>query len=120
MLYRMDPQSAVPKAFSTGGLAASVPTWSRDGYIYFIDTSAPVVNMEPSGISRINPDQGKIEPIVTTLRRAIFPLPMPDGNGLIYAANPTTAELGLWWRPPNGGLDRLFLLLLLVQRGLLY
>ena len=82
------------------------PTWSRDGYIYFIDTSAPLVNMEPSGISRINPDQGKIEPIVTTLRRAIFPLPMPDGNGLIYAANPTTAELGLWWRPLNGGLDR--------------
>jgi Tol biopolymer transport system component len=82
------------------------PTWSRDGYIYFIDTSAPLVNMEPSGISRINPDQGKIEPVVTTLRRAIFPLPMPDGNGLIYAANPTTAELGLWWRPPNGGLNR--------------
>jgi eukaryotic-like serine/threonine-protein kinase len=82
------------------------PTWSRDGYIYFIDTNAPVVNMEPSGISRINPDQGKIEPIVTTLRRAIFPLPMPDGNGLIYAANPTTAELGLWWRPPDGGLAR--------------
>src|SRR5262249_11497718 len=26
-----------------------------------------------------------------------------DGNGLIYAANPSTAELGLWWRPPNGG-----------------
>ena len=81
------------------------PTWSRDGYIYFIDTSA-LVNMEPSGISRINPEQGKIEPIVTTLRRAIFPLPMPDGNGLIYAANPTTSELGLWWHPPNGGPDR--------------
>ncbi len=82
------------------------PTWSRDGYIYFIDTSAPVVNMEPSGISRVHPNQGKIEPIITTLRRAIFPLPMPDGNGLIYAGNPTTAELGLWWRPPNGGPDR--------------
>ena len=82
------------------------PTWSRDGYIYFIDTDAPLLNMEPSGISRINPDQGTIEPGVTTLRRAVFPLPMPDGNGLIYAANPTTAELGLWWRPPNGGRDR--------------
>jgi Tol biopolymer transport system component len=82
------------------------PTWSSDGYIYFIDTSAPLFNMEPSGISRINPDQGKIEPVVATSRRAIFPLPMPDGNGLIYAANPTTAELGLWWRPPNGGPDR--------------
>jgi Tol biopolymer transport system component len=82
------------------------PTWSRDGYIYFIDTSAPLVNMEPSGISRIKPDEGKVEPVVTTSRRAIFPLPMPDGNGLIYAANPTTAELGFWWRPPSGGPDR--------------
>jgi tricorn protease-like protein len=62
--------------------------------------------MDPSGISRINPDQGQIEPVVTTSRRAVFPLPMPGGNGLIYAANPTTAELGLWWRPLNGGTDR--------------
>src|SRR5262249_56391979 len=81
-------------------------TWSRDGYIYFIDSSAPLLNMEPSEISRINPEQGKIEPVIRTARRAIFPLPMPDGKGLIYAGNPTTLELGLWWRPPGSGRSR--------------
>jgi hypothetical protein len=25
---------------------------------------------------------------------------------LIYAANPTAADLGLWWRPANGGESR--------------
>jgi Tol biopolymer transport system component len=84
------------------------PTWSRDGYIYFIDTRAQLLNMEPSGISRINPDTGgEVEPVVAPSRRAIFPMPMPDGNGLIYAANPTTADLGLWWRSPDGTESRL-------------
>jgi len=82
------------------------PAWSRDGHIYFIDTRAPLLNMEPSGISRIKADGGNIEPIVVTSRRAIFPMPMPNGNGLIYAGNPTSAELGLWWRRSPGGLDR--------------
>ena len=78
------------------------PTWSHDGYIYFIDTRAQLVNMEPSGISRVNADTGQSESIITPLRRAIFPMPMPNGNGLIYAANPATAELGLWWRSSDG------------------
>jgi Tol biopolymer transport system component len=82
------------------------PTWSGDGYVYFIETFVQLLNMEPSGISRINPDIGVIEPVVTTSRRAIFPLPMPDGNGLLYAANPTTAELGLWWRANDGKTNR--------------
>ena len=78
------------------------PTWSRDGYIYFIDTRAQLLNMEPSGISRVNADKGKTEVVLAPLRRAIFPMPMPDGNGFIYAANPATAELGLWWRSSDG------------------
>ena len=82
------------------------PTWSPDGYVYFIDTRAPLVNMEPSGISRIKATGGNIEPVVATSRRAIFPLPLPGGNGLVYAGNPISAELGLWWRPANGGTPR--------------
>jgi Tol biopolymer transport system component len=31
---------------------------------------------------------------------------MPDGNGVIYAANPATAELGLWWRSADGTRSR--------------
>jgi len=78
------------------------PTWSRDGYIYFIDTRAQLLNMEPSGISRVNADTGKADVVVAPPRRAIFPMPMPDGNGLIYAANPATADLALWWRSSDG------------------
>ena len=78
------------------------PTWSRDGYIYFIDTRTQLLNMEPSGISRVNADTGQTDVVLAPPRRAIFPMPMPDGNGLIYAANPATAELGLWWRSSDG------------------
>jgi eukaryotic-like serine/threonine-protein kinase len=89
-----------------GGVHIHWPAWSSDGAVYFIRTIAPVLNMEPSGIARIFPDSGTVEPVLETSRRAIFPLPMPDGRGLIYAANPNTAELGLWWRPSNGGPGR--------------
>jgi Tol biopolymer transport system component len=43
-----------------------------------------------------------MEPVVRTLRRAMFPLPLANG-ALVYAANPTTAELGLWALPAGGG-----------------
>jgi len=36
----------------------------------------------------------------------MFPLPTPDGRGLIYAANPGSAELSLWWRSLAGGEPR--------------
>jgi Tol biopolymer transport system component len=32
----------------------------------------------------------------------VTPLPTPDGTGLIYAANPTTADLNLWWHSLDG------------------
>jgi Tol biopolymer transport system component len=48
-----------------------------------------------------------MEPVVSTSRRAMFPVPMPEGGGLIYSANPTAAELSLWWRPANGEARRL-------------
>jgi serine/threonine protein kinase/Tol biopolymer transport system component len=78
------------------------PAWSRDGYIYFIYTLA-LVNAEPSEIYRVHSQGGRIEPVISTSRRAVFPLPTPDGTGLIYAANPTAADLSLYWRPINGG-----------------
>jgi len=86
-----------------GGLHIHWPTWSRDGRIYFIHTFATIINLDQSEIYRIDPRGGPMEPVVSTSRRASFPMPMPDGSGLIYAANPTAAELSLWWRPANGG-----------------
>jgi Tol biopolymer transport system component len=44
-----------------------------------------------------------MEPVVATLRRAMFPVLLPGGRGLIYAANPAAAELSLWWRSMSGG-----------------
>ena len=88
------------------GMHVHWPAWSRDGFIYFTRTFTPVANLDQADIYRINSRGGTMEPVVATARRAMFPLPTPDGGGLIYAANPTTADLSLWWRPPEGGEPR--------------
>ncbi len=82
-----------------GGIHIHWPVWSHDGrYIYF-NYSISTANREPAEIYRVPAAGGPIEPVVTTTRRAVFPLPTPDGAGLIYAANPTGVDLALWWRP---------------------
>ena len=88
------------------GMHVHWPAWSRDGFIYFIRTFTPVGNLDQADIYRINSRGGTIEPVVATARRAMFPLPTADAGGLIYAANPTTADLSLWWRPRAGGEPR--------------
>jgi Tol biopolymer transport system component len=85
-----------------GGMHLHRPAWSHDGrYVYFVLT-ATRFDQEPAGIFRVAATGGAIEPVIPTSRRALDPLPMPDGAGLIYAANPTTADLDLWWRPLEG------------------
>ncbi len=82
------------------------PTWSRDGkYIYYIDTFI-TWHDEPSEIWRAPVGGGEPEPVLRSRRRAIYPAPMPEGRGLIFAANPSTVDLGLWWSPPGGGEPR--------------
>jgi Tol biopolymer transport system component len=79
------------------------PAWSTDGsFVYFIRSKAPA-NQEPSEIWRIPAAGGSPERVVASSRRAVFPAPMPGGRGLLYSANPDSAELGLWWLPPSGG-----------------
>ena len=66
--------------------------WSRDGqYVYFIQTYE-AWNGEPSQISRVPARGGALEPVVQTLRRALFPAPMPGSRGLIYSANPDSVD----------------------------
>ncbi len=78
------------------------PAWSSNGrYIYYQRASDPY-SSEPSEIFRVPADGGSPEPVVRTARRAVFPAPMPDGSGLIYAANPDSADLELWWNSENG------------------
>jgi TolB protein len=82
------------------------PTWSRDGkYLYFIFTF-DTWQGEPSEIWRILLNGGKPEPVVQSARRAEYPVPLP-GGGLIFAANPDTVDLGLWWQPVGAGAPRL-------------
>jgi serine/threonine protein kinase/Tol biopolymer transport system component len=107
-LYVADADGTNPReiAQAQGGLHIHWPAWSRDGFIYFIHNKGTVLNGEPSEIARIDSRGGPIETVVPTTRRANFPLPMPDGSGLIYAANPNAADMSLWWRPANGGTVR--------------
>ena len=80
-------------------------SWSRDRYIYFIYGLSPF-NMEPSEIYRVKATGGPIQPVVKTARRAVAAAPMPDGTGLIYAANPESTDTGLWWRSNQSDVPR--------------
>ena len=90
-----NPREIVP---THGGMHVHWPAWSHDGkYIYFnytISTS----NSEPSSIYRVPAAGGEIEPVVVSDRRAEFPSLTPDDSGMLFAANPVSAELGLWWQ----------------------
>ena len=89
-----------------GGRHVHWPAWSRDGkYLYFIYTF-DTWQTEPTEIWRILSSGGKPEPVVRTVRRAEYPVPLPGGN-LIYAANPDSIDLGLWWEPDTGGTAQL-------------
>ncbi len=82
------------------------PAWSRDGrFLYFIYTFDSW-QAEPTEIWRVLSSGGKPEPVVQTIRRAAYPVPLPGGD-LIYAANPDTVDLGLWWKPGGGGAPQL-------------
>ena len=81
-----------------GGIHKHWAAWSADGrYIYF-NSSYSTFNYEGGEIYRLPSDGGSAEPVVTTARRAGYAAPMPDGSGIIYAANPDTDDAGLWWR----------------------
>jgi Tol biopolymer transport system component len=93
-----NPHEIVP---THGGMHVHWPAWSRDGrYLYFIYTIT-TSNSEPSSIYRVSAAGGPVEPVVLSERRAVFPSPTPDGRGLVFAANPLTSDLGLWWKSLN-------------------
>ena len=78
------------------------PTWAADGRsIYFIRTYQPW-NIEQSEIYRVAVGGGSPEPVVRSIRRAVYPVPLPGGD-LIFSANPDGVNLGLWWQAAAGG-----------------
>jgi Tol biopolymer transport system component len=89
------------------GMHIHWPTWSSDGHIYFLRTFTTVGNLDNAEVYRILPEVGKqMEPVVQTTRRAMYPLLLSNPPGLVYSANPSTAELRLWWRSAAGGAPR--------------
>ncbi len=83
---------------ASGGVHIHWPTWSSDGFLYFIRTRSTIANLDQADTFRIDARGGVIEPVVKTERRAVFASPMPDGSGFVYASDQMTAELSLWWR----------------------
>jgi serine/threonine protein kinase/Tol biopolymer transport system component len=87
---------------AAGGRHIHWPTWSRDGRsVYFIHTYQPW-NTEQSEIYRVTAAGGAPEPVVRSIRRAVYPVPLPGGD-LLFSANPESVDLGLWWQPGRGG-----------------
>jgi Tol biopolymer transport system component len=80
-------------------------TWSADGRFVYFNHGPQNFNIEPTAIFRVASTGGPIEPVVPTARRAAFPFLSRDGLGLIYAANPDSVDLNLWWRDLKTGRD---------------
>lgn len=79
--------------------------WSPDGRFVYFNHGPQNFNTEPTEIWRVASTGGPMEPVISTARRAAFPVLSPDGNSLIYAANRDTVELGLWSRDLATGRD---------------
>ena len=75
------------------------PVWSADGRFVYYQQSTATIRPEPSEIWRVPAAGGTPERVIATSRLALYPVPMPEGRGLLFAANPDTAETGLWWLP---------------------
>ena len=94
---------------ASGGRHAHWIRLSHDGrYVYF-NRGWQNFNTEPTELFRVPVDGGAPEPVVRSLRRAVFGFPDVRDRGLFYAANPDSTELTLWWRDLARGRDfRLF------------
>ena len=97
-----------------GGRHAHWLQWSRDGRFVYFNYGPQGYNTEPMEIVGVPSTGGPVEPVVRSMRRAVFPFPDAGGRGLFFAANPDTVDLGLWWRdlsdrtglPPDHGSRR--------------
>ncbi len=102
MVAQADGSNAREILPAAGGRHVHWPTWSRDGQsLYFIYTYQPW-NTEQSEIYRVPVAGGAPEAVVQSIRRAVYPVPLPGGD-LLFSANPDSVDLGLWWQPGRGG-----------------
>ena len=79
--------------------------WDPAGRFVYFNHGIQSANAEPTEIFRAPVAGGPTERVVATARRALFPFPTPDGEGLLYAANPDGVDLSLWWKHLPTGRD---------------
>jgi Tol biopolymer transport system component len=79
--------------------------WAPDGRFVYFNHGVMNGNSEGTEIFRASIPDGRLEPVVRTARRAVFPMPSPDGRGLFYSANPDSLDLSLWWRDLESNRD---------------
>ena len=91
---------------ASGGVHMHWLSWSRDGFIYFTRPVMAGFNLAQTEIYRVAANGGSPEPVVTTLKRAMFPV-LLSGGGLIYSADTNSVDLGMWWRAPGGPAQQL-------------
>jgi Tol biopolymer transport system component len=84
----------------SGGLHRHWLSWSQDGFVYYMQPATTGFNLDQTEIYRVAASGGSPERVVTTLTRAMFPVPRP--GGLIYSSDSTSVDLGIWWRPFRG------------------
>ena len=85
---------------ASGGMHMHWLSWARDGFIYYMRPVMAGFNTAQTEIQRVAEKGGSPEPVVTTLKRAMFPLLLP-GGGLVYSADANGVDLGMWWRSGN-------------------
>jgi Tol biopolymer transport system component len=86
---------------ASGGVHMHWLAWAPDGLLYYMQPASTGFNLQQTDIYRVDPDGGTPEPVVTTLKRAMFPLPLADGE-LLYSADTTSTQLGLFRRSASG------------------
>jgi eukaryotic-like serine/threonine-protein kinase len=96
-----DSDGANQKEIFRTHMHAHWPGWSSDGRFIYFHMGIEGFNWPPAEIWRVGAGGGTPELVVGTSRLATYPDPMPNGQGLLYSANPDSAELGLWWLPPS-------------------
>jgi serine/threonine protein kinase len=84
----------------SGGAHMHWAAWSHDGFIYYMRPATTGFNLDQTEIYRVAASGGSPERVVTTLTRAMFPVPLP--GGLIYSSDSTSVDLGISWRPLRG------------------
>ncbi len=100
-IFVCDADGANEKEIYRTPIHAHEPAWSSDGRLVYFQRSIGTFRQPPAEIWRVPSGGGTAERVVQTSRLALFPAPMPDGRGLLFSANPDSAELGLWWLPPS-------------------